>query len=434
MANSPVPIEIDAPRTNPREWPRRYTVVVLFALATALCYIDRVNISIAIIPLAREKGYDSAAKGLVLSSFFWGYLWLQLLGGWMADRFGGKRVLAAGVAIWSVATFLTPPAASISFGALLAMRALLGAGEALNFPAVHSIAARWTIGSERARAISLHFSGVAFGTMIALIVSPLIVLAFGWPSVFYISGALGLIWLAVWQFKAANGPEECRGVSPDELALIMAERAPAVELADRIPWGRIFREPAVWAIVIAHLCNNFGFYIILLWLPSYLTRTFNVPMERLGAFSVIPWIVAFIMQNTSGWFADGLHKRGMRLGTVRKLMQGSAFTLGGLPLLMLPLARTPAIAVALVTISIGGTAMGAGGFVVNHFDVAPRYAGILMGISNTAATVPGIIGVAATGFILDATNSFSAVFYLTTIIYAVGAICYIAMASGDRKI
>src|SRR5271157_442907 len=105
-------------------WPRRYTIVVLFALATALCYIDRVNISIAIIPLARAKGYDPAAKGLVLSAFFWGYLWLQMPGGWVADRFGGKRILAVGVALWSIATFLTPPAASISFAGLLLMRAL----------------------------------------------------------------------------------------------------------------------------------------------------------------------------------------------------------------------------------------------------------------------------------------------------------------------
>src|SRR5512137_1739781 len=122
MADSPIPVEMEAGRSNTREWPRRYTVVVLFALATALCYVDRVNISIAIIPLARDKGYDAASKGLVLSSFFWGYLWPQMLGGWVADRFGGKRVLAAGVALWSLATFFTPPAAAVSFGALLAMR------------------------------------------------------------------------------------------------------------------------------------------------------------------------------------------------------------------------------------------------------------------------------------------------------------------------
>ena len=431
MAQTPLPV--GAGLTRAEGWPRRYTIVALFALATALCYIDRVNISIAIIPLARDRGYDDAAKGLILSSFFWGYLWLQMAGGWMADRFGGKRVLAAGVALWSIATFLTPPAASISFGVLLLMRVLLGAGEAVNFPAVHSIAARWTIASERARAISLHFSGVAFGSIVALLVSPALVIEFGWPSVFYVSGALGIVWLAVWQLKAADGPEDCDGVSPSELAFIEANR-PEAPLADRIPWRAILRERAVWAIVIAHLCNNFGFYILLLWLPSYLSHTFGVPMERLGRLSVIPYVAAFVMQNLSGWAADGLHKRGFTIGAVRKSLQAAAFILGGLPLLALPAAHSAYAAVALVTISLAGTAIGSGAFAVNHLDVAPRYAGILMGLSNTAATVPGIIGVAAVGFILQTTGSFSAAFYMTTVVYAVGLVCYVAMASGERKI
>src|ERR1700751_4068504 len=100
-------------------WPRRYTVIALLALATAICYVDRVNISIAIIPLARERGYNAAATGLILSSFFWGYIGPQMLGGWLADRFGGKRLLTAGVLLWSLGTFLTPAAAKISFGAIL---------------------------------------------------------------------------------------------------------------------------------------------------------------------------------------------------------------------------------------------------------------------------------------------------------------------------
>lgn len=433
MANSSLPFNAALADSDARSWPRRYTVVLLFALATALCYIDRVNISIAIIPLSRARGYDSASKGLVLSSFFWGYLWLQMPGGWVADRFGGKRVLAAGVALWSIATFLTPLASSLSFGVLLLMRALLGAGEAVNFPAVHSIAARWTIASERARAISLHFSGVAFGTVIALLFSPALVIWLGWESVFYISGALGIVWLILWQFKAADEPEHCPGVSAYEMDLIRAGREDA-PLADSIPWKRIFSEPAVWAIVIAHLCNNFGFYIILLWLPSYLARTFNVPMARLGFLSVIPWIAAFIMQNGSGWIADRLHQGGMRLTAVRKLLQGSAFTLGAMPLLFLPQAHSATAAITLVTISIAGTALGAGAFAVNHLDVAPRYAGILMGLSNTFATLPGIIGVAATGFILEATGSFAGAFYLTVAIYLIGGICYLLMGSGERKI
>ncbi len=424
-------IIFDAPQTA--RWPRRYTVILLFALGTALCYIDRVNISIAIIPLARDKGYDDAARGLILSAFFWGYIWLQMLGGWLADRFGGKRVLMAGVAIWSLATALTPPAASISFGVLLATRAMLGVGEALNFPAVHSVAARWTLVTERARAISFHFSGVTLGTMVALLVSPAIVLAFGWPAVFYISGALGLLWLVAWQLKAADSPEECPGMTTGEMATIAAGR-PEISLAPSIPWVAILSEPAVWAIVIAHLCNNFGFYILLLWLPSYLSHNFHVPMTRLGELSVIPYAVAFSMQNVAGWLADTLQKRGMSLTAVRKVLQGSAFFLGALPLLALPMATSAGVAVLLVTLSIGGSALGSGAFAVNHLDVAPRYAGILMGLSNTFATIPGIIGVAATGFILQRTGSFSAIFYLTAMVYTAGLVCYVAMASGEQRI
>lgn len=421
------------PAMSDAAWPRRYTVVVLFALATALCYIDRVNISIAIIPLAQDKGYDPAARGLILSAFFWGYLWPQMLGGWIADRLGGKRVLAAGVALWSAATFLTPPAAGLSFGLLLITRAALGAGEALNFPAVHSLAARWTPAAERARAIALHFSGTAFGTIIALLLSPIIVIHLGWPAVFYISGASGIVWLAAWRLKAADRPEDCAGVSPAELALIEADR-PEAPLAEAIPWRAILSERAVWAIVIAHLCNNFGFYIVLLWLPSYLHHVFAVPMERLGGFSVIPYVAAFVMQNLSGWIADHLRRREMPLGTVRKLMQIGAFTIGGLPILALPSIHSAPAAVALATVSLAGTGMGTGGFAVNHLDVAPRYAGILMGLSNTFATLPGIIGVAATGLILERTGSFAAAFYLIVLVYAVGLLCYATMASGERRI
>jgi ACS family sodium-dependent inorganic phosphate cotransporter len=183
MGNSATGLEAEIARTG--AWPRRYTVVALLALATAICYVDRVNVSIAIIPLARDRGYDAAATGLILSSFFWGYIGPQMLGGWLADRFGGKRVLAAGVLLWSLGTLLTPAAAEISFSALLLMRAVLGLGESVHFPTVHSLAARWTIACERSRAISLYVSGVPFGTAVALIASPMIVLTLGWPAVFY---------------------------------------------------------------------------------------------------------------------------------------------------------------------------------------------------------------------------------------------------------
>jgi ACS family sodium-dependent inorganic phosphate cotransporter len=397
-----------------------------------LCYVDRVNISIAIIPLAHAKGYSDAERGLILSSFFWGYLWFQLPGGLFADRFGGKRVLGAGVALWSIATFLTP-IATASFGLLLFMRAALGAGEAVNFPAIHSIAARWTPASERARAISLHLSGTALGTIIALLATPPIIIAFGWEAVFHISGLIGLLWLAMWWWKAADWPENSSGVGACELAEIRAGR-PEVDAAQKIPWSEICREPAVWAIVTAHLCNNFGFYILLLWLPSYLDQTFHVPLRDLGVMAVMPYLAAFVVANCSGWLADGLQRRGMRMTAVRKTLVTIAFGLGAAAVCAMPFAHSAVQAVMLATVAVGGTAIGIGGWGVNHLDVAPRYAGILMGISNTFATLPGIIGVALTGFVVQATGSFSGVFYLAAAVYLVGLVAFDLWGSGERKL
>ena len=406
--------------------------MALFFLATVLCYVDRVSISVAIIPLAHDRGYDGAAQGIILSAFFWGYLWPQLLGGWMSDRFGGRRVLAAGVAVWSIATLLMPPA-SIAFGLLIAMRVLLGLGEGVNFPAIHSITARWVPAEERARVIALNFSGIHLGTVTAFLLSPMIIVAWGWPALFYIAGTIGVVWVVIWMWRTAETPETDPDITRDELATILAGR-PDASHATAIPWGPILREPAVWAIAIAHLCNNFGFYILLLWLPTYLDKTFHLTLPRVGLFSLIPWISTFIFSNVAGWLADRMFRAGVRVVTVRKTLQTVSFVGGALPLLLLPSVSTPVHAIALVTMSVACNGFGTGGFAANHLDIAPRYAGILMGISNTMATIPGIIGVAAAGFVLRATGSFSAVFYVIAIVYLIGALGYAMWASGDQKL
>lgn len=423
------PAEIGAAPDREIVWPRRYTIVVLFSLATVLCYLDRVSISVAIIPLAREKHYDAAAQGVILSAFFWGYLWPQLAGGWMADRFGGKHVLAIGVAVWSAATFLTPPA-SASIAMLLCARVSLGLGEGLNFPAIHSIAARWTLPSERARAIALNFSGMFLGTVVAYLASPAIIIAFGWHALFYISGALGAVWLAVWMAKAADHPETAAHASAAELAAIRA----AASRAESVPWARIFREKALWAIVLAHVGHNWGFNILLLWLPTYLNRILGVPISRVGSLALIPWVVTFIASNAGGWIADTLAARGISTTSVRRLTQTIAFSLAAGPLLVLPATSSPAAVIALVSISAAANSLGLSAFGVNHLDIAPRYAGVLMGISNTIATLPGIVGVAATGFIWQASGSFAAVFYLTAAIYLVCAAGYLRWSSGEQKL
>ncbi len=142
-----------------------------------------------------------------------------------------------------------------------------------------------------------------------------------------------------------------------------------------------------------------------------------MPVERVGEYSLIPWVATFVVGNLAGWLSDWMLTRGMTVTTVRKLIQTAGFSIGAVPLLFLPQVTHPGTALALVTVSACCGAMSLAAFGVNHLDVGPRYAGILMGISNTAATIPGIVGVAVTGFILEITGSFAAIFYITAAVY-----------------
>ena len=145
--------------------PQRIRMVIFFFLSNLICYMDRVNISVTAPVIMKEFGWNEAALGVILSSFFWGYTLLQIPGGWLADRFGGKRILSMGVLWWSLFTMLTPLARSV--GGMTAMRALMGIGEGVNFPSVQSMTAKWIPAGERSRVSGFTLSGVSVGNIIA---------------------------------------------------------------------------------------------------------------------------------------------------------------------------------------------------------------------------------------------------------------------------
>ncbi|AQK95876.1 Ascorbate transporter chloroplastic [Zea mays] len=146
-----------------QEFPKRWMIVLLCFFAFLLCNMDRVNMSIAILPMSSEFSWSPATVGLIQSSFFWGYLLTQILGGIWADRFGGKLVLGFGVIWWSIATVLTPLAAKIGLPCLLTMRAFMGIGEGVAMPAMNNILSKWIPVSERSRSLALVYSGMYLG-------------------------------------------------------------------------------------------------------------------------------------------------------------------------------------------------------------------------------------------------------------------------------
>jgi len=219
----------------PGNLPRRSNVVFLSFLAVFVCYIDRVNISVAIIPMAEDLGWSMDVQGAVLSSFFVGYLLGQIVGGRLADRYGGKVVLGAGVLLWSLFTLLTPPAAYVGLTLLIVTRILMGMGEAVTFPSIYSLYSRWVPLSERSRAVGLANSGIPLGTVFALVATPYIVAAFGWEWAFYLFGAVGVLWYVVWQAAVTAHPADHPDVTPEELERI---REGASEGSGEAPCGQ----------------------------------------------------------------------------------------------------------------------------------------------------------------------------------------------------
>lgn len=410
----------------------RHRLVLLSFFAVFICYIDRVSISVAIIPMAEHLNWDLKTQSLVMSSFFVGYLVMQIAGGRLADRFGGKIVLGLGVLLWSLFTFLTPPAAMAGLAILLLARIGMGMGEAVTFPSIYSLYGRWVPDAERSRAVALANSGIPAGTVFALITTPIIATTLGWEWVFYLFAAVGVLWWLIWQRTVAAIPAQQPGISADELRIIAAGTASGTARGPA-PWKLLLSSKSVWAIVIAHFCNNWSLYVLLSWMPTFINKGLGVDYASVGWLTMIPHLASFVSLNVAGGIADRMIRQGRDKTFVRKLMQSIGF--GGISLSLLVVGYVDTVWLA-ITIMTLGSMLGAfvtGGFSVNHMDIAPRHAGTLMGITNTAGTIPGIIGIYVSGMILDATGSWVLVFQLAAAVTLFGLICYLLMASGQKQ-
>ncbi|QHO22197.1 Ascorbate transporter [Arachis hypogaea] len=370
-----------------QQFPKRWVIVLLCFAAFLLCNMDRVNMSIAILPMSQEFNWNSATVGLIQSSFFWGYLLTQILGGIWADKLGGKLVLGFGVVWWSIATILTPIAARLGLPFLLVMRAFMGIGEGVAMPAMNNLLSKWIPVSERSRSLAFVYSGMYLGSVTGLAFSPILIQKFGWPSVFYSFGSLGSIWFALWLKKAYSSPTEDPDVAPEEKRLILG--------------GSISKE----AVTV---------------LKFNLTES--------GLLCVLPWLTMAVFANIGGWIADTLVSKGL---SITNIMQTIGFLGPAIFLTQLSHVRTPALAVLCMACSQGSDAFSQSGLYSNHQDIGPRYAGVLLGLSNTAGVLAGVFGTAATGFILQR-GSWNDVFKVAVVLYIIGTLVWNIFSTGEK--
>ena len=400
--------------------------------------IDRIAISIAIIPMAEDNGWSPTIQGAVMSAFFLGYVTLQIPAGYLSDRFGGKWVLGLGVLFWSLFTLLTPASAALGITMLLACRFLMGVAEAVTWPSIYSLYSRWVHPDRRASAVGLMNSGISGGSVIALICTPWLISVWSWQGAFYLYGLLGILWFGVWAPLARSRPTEPTQWETESATAQAPVETPQSDSASgtqypRLTVGRMLRSRAVWAIAIAHICINWSLYLVLSWFPTFVNRELGADLQLAGFLALAPVIVSLVMAPLAGRLFDRLVANGRDRLKVRRAMQSLAFV--GITAAMMAITLTDSLilSVTVITLSNALTAFSIGGFATNHLDIAPNQSGLLMGVTNTLAAVSSSASVFVSGWIQDLSGGWNAVFLTAAAVSVFGAVVYASLAGVERE-
>lgn len=394
-----------------------------------------------------EFEWNKTVQGLILGSFFWGYIITQIPGGWLATRIGGKRVYGLSMLGATVATFLTPVAAQTSYIFLIVLRIIVGITSGVCYPSMHAIWGNWAPPLERSKLVSFTYAGAQVGNVITFPLAGLLCkygFAGGWPSIFYILGILSSIWFVLWMIFVSDSPTQHKRISKIERDYILESLCDVALSADKshkdkplsVPWFSMAKSMPVWAILVANITTDWGLYFLLTSIPLYMSEVLKLDISTNGIYSALPYIAFWAMINITGWLADFIQSKGcLNTAITRKAFTNFGMVVPAIMLIILGYidCTQPGAAVTLLVLGVSLTGAQYSGWVVNHMDIAPAFAGILFGISNSIAAVTGFLSPVVVGVITkDKTREqWQIVFYIAAGIYGLGALIYTAFASGE---
>lgn len=410
-------------------WPRvprrRWGIALLLGLGVLVNYTDRVNVSVSHDALQAAFGISEVTFGYLLSAYSWTYAFFQVPSGLILDRFGVKLVGRISTFIWGIASF----AAAISTGLVgfFGARLLLGVGEAPVFPASSKATGYWFPDSERSLATAIFDSAAKLSSAIGVPIIGVLMLHFGWRWSFAATGFLSIGYFLLF-YSYYRNPSEDRSLTPTEREYILkgaAQPEDRTRAAKGVPLGYLLQRKKVWGVLLGFASYNYTFYLLLTWLPTYLSSAHHVDLLHSALYTSVPWFLATLVDLLmGGWLVDQLVQKGHNASFVRQVILIGGTTLG-LGLFGAAYAHSALGALFWITLSIGGLSAAAPvGWSIPSL-IAPRESvGTLGGIMNLGSQISAISAPIVTGYVAQSTHSFFWAFAVAAIFLVVGIAGY----------
>ncbi|AGK53263.1 MFS transporter [Bacillus sp. 1NLA3E] len=404
---------------------KRWFIVFLLVLAYTFMYLGRSSISIAGSTIMKDYGWSATQFGLVSTAFFIGYAITMLPAGFLADKFGAGKVIVVGTLVWSLFTLLSPFAGSI--GLFVLIRAMVGVGQGVTLPSASSMVSKWVPKQESGRAQGFTLIGVPLGVAITMPLGVYLIQHFNWQTIFYIFSILGPVWCLVWWKFGKDRPELHSKISKEEVAYIKAGQGTKEVAGVALTAKEVYGSPSVWGATLGYFCYNYVFYLLLTWLPTYFAQGRNLSLADAGYATMFPYLVAVFTYPIGGMLADwGAKKFGQNIG--RKLFPVIGLIFGGIALMFATQTSSLTTAILLLSVSMGGLTLTQGGFFSIPIILAPKNAGMIVGLYGFIGTFAGITAPILTGFVIDVSGKYETAMYLGSGMAILGAVILLTLA------
>jgi MFS family permease len=419
---------------NPNEIPRRrWRIAFLLGVGVLVNYFDRVNLSVAHAALITTFAISNVTFGYLSAAYNWTYALCQLPMGVMLDKFGVRRVGRVSSFIWSVASFAA--AVTPNLGGFFAARLLLGIGEAPTFPSYAKATGYWFPAKERSSATSIFDGAAKFASAIGVPIIGILLLKVGWRWSFAATGLISFLYFVLF-YRIYRDPADDPKLTALERDYILEKNADTpIEPAEMASFGFLIRQPKVIGVTVGFGAYNYVFYLLLTWLPSYLSQALHIDLLHSFLYTGVPWLIGWTCEMVvGGWLVDHLIGRGWNPSTVQRvvLIGGTTFGLG---IIGAAYAQTAMVALLWISISLGGlSSASAVGWSIPSL-IGPRGSvGTLAGIQNFSSQFSGILAPIVTGYLVTARHSFGWAFGVAGIYLCIGISAYIFLLGRIERI